>query len=165
MPGQLTAHSKKFQGEVYLGFLWHNVGIGLVSRNPRLLGWRASEVQTHGWGAGRRPWESPGALGVRSCGGLLDPLWAPSQLSPHPLSSLLLVALGTVTCKCWALLKVVQRPFQHTLRAMMILTGPTAKHYNCPKPVSPPAEEEGEHPVHRQPGSSTQTSHPISFWG
>ena len=103
-------------------------------------------------GAGSRPWESPGALGVGSWGGLLDPLWASSQLSPHPPSSPLLMAVGTVTWDRWALFKVVQRPFQHTLSAVMILSGPTAKRRNCPKPGSPPAGVEDGRPVHRWPG-------------
>lgn len=72
------------------------------------------------------------------------------------------MAVGTVTWEGWALLKVVQRPFQHTLRAVMILTEPTAKRRNCPKPGSPPAGVEDGRPVHRQPGSPTQASHPVS---
>lgn len=38
----------------------------------------------------------------------LDPLWS-SLLSPGPLSSYLLMALGTITWKGQALLKIVQR--------------------------------------------------------
>ena len=62
------------------------------------------------------------------------------------------MAVGTVTWDRWALLKVVQRPFQHTLSAVMILSGPTAKRRNCPKPGSPPAGVEDGRPVHRWPG-------------
>lgn len=54
------------------------------------------------------PWEF---TAVEAQGyGPLDPMWAASLLSPRPLSSYFLMALGTITWNGWVLLEVVQRP-------------------------------------------------------
>lgn len=84
-----------------------------------------------------------GSMESQQLGRPLDPLWDSSLLSPCPLSSHLLMTLGTVTWNCWALLGVVQRLISTYLETDDDAMGREAKHGTCPKPglqpIFPPA--------------------------
>lgn len=79
----------------------------------------------------------------------------------RPLSSHPLVALGTVTWNCWALLKVVQG-LVSTHSEMRIPVGLGAKHCHCPQP-SPTCQEGGRCRLQDSPGPR-HTDLPIGLW-